>query len=1251
MRRLASCMAICLITTSVAMADPLNYGWVDVPALPPRGPVGGAGSGPANVANSVAPANPMPGECYFYMVDEGSNGDNNGGSSSHFEIEGVGNGSFVGQSQLRWDGLNTMAADFDAAFGANQWTIQRIWMVLDEASFSFGDTGGCVAVGELDAFTPTASSPSGSAIADFGNVTSGCMQTQTAQGIPNGYAGHQFTATAGGLTNQSFLIYDGTSGPNLPAGSRAFSALPCVSGDDAIIPATDDFILYLAPNDDFGGGAGANIALSFDGFFAGTFGFSPMLVFEVCMRNEACTMNALPTADDLSVNAPLGGGPCTYTLTGGDADDPPAGEITFSITSGSGNLVLTGSVIKTGPGTYAQDAIYTVPATRGVETFTFRLNDTINDGSEGTVSVNTRGDAMQNSVAFGANNGDSNDTARLYTGDSVPFGGTAGTRDNLNGQPFIQSIEFDNYDGILKNPEGNILALTFGPPGGPGAMYVYASQASCADPGGIELVQFPGDRVVSLSVNPSNTKVAVYGTVLNNLYILDYGVGPDVGLGGANAVATMTLSQTINMGAFILADSHGTEWLDDDTVLVSNDLGEVIAVDIAGPSLSVFASPPAGLSITDVSTADITYNPDISPNIYVTIGEFVGGMTFNWLYIVDTTGNIVLQPNSNIASMEYSTFDPGDSGQTFREAAFDCFGNLFIATFGGAGNNEIIYYIQNAADPAAITGTIANLTPWRDGDGFSNFTGLDVAAGGSCANSPPTVADDQIITTKDTVCTVTLSAADNDGDSVTFNVTTPGSNGGTLTLIGAPMTAGNVTTQQAEYQPAVGFAGKECFSYSANDGTDPSNTGEICLLVRCPVEKNVVAFGGSEGDVAQNMRLYFGEHVPGGGTAGAEEVLGDLTFTQSVEFDNYDGVSHNPEGNLLGLNFGTTAAGGDLYVYATQPDCNGEPGFVVAEFNGLPGNLPLSRVTGLSVSPDNTKLAVYGYDTFSIYVLDYTVGPDVGRGGSMAASVSLSQTINLSGIITANETLGTAWLDNDTILWIDQNGNLYTVPLAGAPTLVRPNPNPATAISVADVEYNPEVSDVIAVAVGEFSGGTINTLYLVDRDGVDNIPGNGDDFSLIQQNGADFTDHSAAGTGTFREIAWDCDGNLFVGTFAESSNRVNIRYLEDLAVTPSGVSDNSSIIWNEMGAGQELTNFSGLDVALGVEECPCPGDVNGDGIRNGLDAQGFVDCLLGTNTNPDVDCACADVDGNGTLDLTDQMLFVDQLLGKSPCEE
>ena len=51
-------------------------------------------------------------------------------------------------------------------------------------------------------------------------------------------------------------------------------------------------------------------------------------------------------------------------------------------------------------------------------------------------------------------------------------------------------------------------------------------------------------------------------------------------------------------------------------------------------------------------------------------------------------------------------------------------------------------------------------------------------------------------------------------------------------------------------------------------------------------------------------------------------------------------------------------------------------------------------------------------------------------------------------------------------------------------------------------------------------------------------------------------------------------------------------------------------------------------------------DLNNDGLTNGLDIQGFTDCMLGGGAN----CACADVDTNGVLNMVDVAMFVDGLL-------
>ena len=67
--------------------------------------------------------------------------------------------------------------------------------------------------------------------------------------------------------------------------------------------------------------------------------------------------------------------------------------------------------------------------------------------------------------------------------------------------------------------------------------------------------------------------------------------------------------------------------------------------------------------------------------------------------------------------------------------------------------------------------------------------------------------------------------------------------------------------------------------------------------------------------------------------------------------------------------------------------------------------------------------------------------------------------------------------------------------------------------------------------------------------------------------------------------------------------------------------------------------------------CRCPGDINGDGLVNGLDIDGFTRCLLGGSLPMD-NCGCADMNGDGVVDMNDVQPFVDRLLyGDAPCDQ
>ncbi len=61
--------------------------------------------------------------------------------------------------------------------------------------------------------------------------------------------------------------------------------------------------------------------------------------------------------------------------------------------------------------------------------------------------------------------------------------------------------------------------------------------------------------------------------------------------------------------------------------------------------------------------------------------------------------------------------------------------------------------------------------------------------------------------------------------------------------------------------------------------------------------------------------------------------------------------------------------------------------------------------------------------------------------------------------------------------------------------------------------------------------------------------------------------------------------------------------------------------------------------------CWCLADLNNDGLRDGDDIQAFVDCMIGGGSN----CACADIETNGELNMSDVTMFVSGLLTGEVC--
>jgi hypothetical protein len=90
-------------------------------------------------------------------------------------------------------------------------------------------------------------------------------------------------------------------------------------------------------------------------------------------------------------------------------------------------------------------------------------------------------------------------------------------------------------------------------------------------------------------------------------------------------------------------------------------------------------------------------------------------------------------------------------------------------------------------------------------------------------NTPP-VAQDQVVSTpQDTPLPITLVATDADDDPLTYEVTSPPTNG-VLTVTGPSVI----------YTPAAGYTGPDAFTFVANDGTADSNEATVSITVTPP---------------------------------------------------------------------------------------------------------------------------------------------------------------------------------------------------------------------------------------------------------------------------------------------------------------------------------------------------------------------------------------------------------------------------------
>ncbi|MEZ6115892.1 MAG: PEP-CTERM sorting domain-containing protein [Pirellulaceae bacterium] len=345
----------------------------------------------------------------------------------------------------------------------------------------------------------------------------------------------------------------------------------------------------------------------------------------------------------------------------------------------------------------------------------------------------------------------------------------------------------------------------------------------------------------------------------------------------------------------------------------------------------------------------------------------------------------------------------------------------------------------------------------------------------------------------------------------------------------------------------------------------------------------------------------------------------EQAFIQAIEFDNYNAISHNPAGNLIGINFGPGSdVGGSIYNLPTTIE---GPGELIGDTMGLGGNgVSISRIGGLSISPDNTKIAVTGYDTGEILVYDYVAGDTAGKGASLSGARETS-----TSLLSESDTQGTTWLDANHVLAFSSTGDLISVDSVTMDTSVlttlETEGGPDFNYSeFTDLEYNPLVSPYIFASYARFDrdgGPRVVKLFAVD-------PASNFDVVKVIDNSESMD--------TTREIAMDSQGNLYATQF-----RGPVELLGN-ATNLDSITDNSSLDWY---FPLDAPSFSGLDAAVGLPievVDPVPGDYNADSQLTAEDID-----TLSTAVRDGLTGSEYDLNGDGSVNDADRTAWVVEL--------
>jgi serine protease len=184
------------------------------------------------------------------------------------------------------------------------------------------------------------------------------------------------------------------------------------------------------------------------------------------------------------------------------------------------------------------------------------------------------------------------------------------------------------------------------------------------------------------------------------------------------------------------------------------------------------------------------------------------------------------------------------------------------------------------------------------------YAALQWSAG---SNNPPVAYNQSVTTDEDTSVSITLSATDVDGDSLTYSIVDIPSNG-TVAIL----------DNMATYTPATNYNGADSFTFKANDGTVDSNTATVSITVTpvndAPVasdqstttpEDTSVSITLSATDVDGDSLTYSIVDIPSNGTVAILDNM--ATYTPATNYNGADSFTFKANDGTVDSNTATVS--------------------------------------------------------------------------------------------------------------------------------------------------------------------------------------------------------------------------------------------------------------------------------------------------------------------------------------------------------